>query len=92
MKFDGRLKGREYRPRAARVDVRYDAMVRFDCTSVEAMILNVSRNGFRLRAAEELEPGMEVTLEVEKLRPVRGEIRWTCGEESGGVFLEAIAL
>ena len=56
------------------------------------MILNVSSKGFRLHAAEELEPGMDVTLEVEELDPVRGQIRWSCGQESGGVFLDAIAL
>jgi hypothetical protein len=92
MKFEGRLHGRELKPRSARIDVRYDALVRFDSTAVEAMILNVSNKGFRLQAAEELEPGMEVTIELQKLEPVRGQIRWSCGEESGGVFLEAIAL
>jgi hypothetical protein len=52
----------------------------------------VSSKGFCLRTADELEPDMEVTLEVDKLEPVRGIIRWCCGEESGGVFLDAIAL
>ena len=92
MKFEGRLHGRELKPRAARVDVRYDALVRFDGTSVEAMVLNVSSKGFRVRAAEELEPGLQVMIECDRLEPVRGEIRWSCGDESGGVFLEAIAL
>jgi hypothetical protein len=92
MKFEGRLHGREITPRDARIDVKYDAQVRFGSAAIDAMILNVSSKGFRLHAAEELEPGMDVTLEVEKLEPVRGQIRWTCGQESGGVFLEAIAL
>jgi hypothetical protein len=92
MKFEGRLHGRELKPRSSRIDVKYDACVRFGSAAVEAMILNVSNKGFRLHAAEELEPGMEVMLEVERLDPVRGLIRWTCGQESGGVFLEAIAL
>jgi|SRR5579884_2499541 len=92
MKFEGRLEGRELTPRAARVEVTYDALVRFGCTVVDAMILNVSSKGFRLHAAEELEEGMEIMIEVEKREPVRGLIRWTCGQESGGVFLEAIAL
>jgi hypothetical protein len=92
MKFEGRLEGREITPRDARIDVKYDAQVRFGSAAIDAMILNVSSKGFRLHAAEELEPGMDVTLEVEKLEPVRGQIRWTCGQESGGVFLEAIAL
>jgi PilZ domain len=92
MKFEGSLVGRELTPRAARVQVEYDARVRFDGTAVDAMILNVSSKGFRLCAAEELEPGMEVTIECDRLEPVRAQIRWSTGQESGGVFLEAIAL
>jgi len=92
MKFEGRLQGREIKPRSARIDVAYDAQVHCGEGTIEARILNVSNKGFLLHAAEELEPGMEVLLEVEKLDPVRGQIRWTCGQESGGVFLEAIAL
>ena len=30
MKFEGRLQGREIMPRAARIDVRYDALLRFE--------------------------------------------------------------
>jgi len=92
MKHEGRLEGHEITPRVARIDVKYDAQVRFGGAAVDAMILNVSSNGFRLHSAEELEPGMDVTLEVETLEPVHGQIRWSCGQESGGVFLEAIAL
>ena len=92
MKYEGKLEGREIMPRPARIDVAFDARVRFDAGETDARILNVSSRGFRLHAAEELEPGMEVMLEVEKLDPVRGLIRWTCGQESGGVFLEPIAL
>ena len=73
MKYEGRLQGREITPRSARIDVRYDAMVRFDGAATEAMILNVSSKGFRLHTAEELEPNMEVTLEVDKLEPVRAD-------------------
>lgn len=90
--MEGRLSGREINPRAIRVEVEYDALLRFDCAVIGAQILNVSSDGFRLRSAEELEPGMEVTVEVEKLEPVRAKIRWTCGHESGGVFLDPIAL
>ena len=92
MKFEGKLEGRELRPRAARIDVKYDALVRLEWGAVQAMILNVSSRGFRLRMAEDLEPGVEMTLEVEKLEPVRGVIRWCCGDEAGGVFMDAIAL
>jgi hypothetical protein len=92
MKHEGKFEGREYLPRDVRTDVRYDSLVRFDWGAVEAMILNVSSNGFRLHTAEALEPGKQITLEVDKLEPVKGVIRWARGQESGGVFLEAIAL
>jgi hypothetical protein len=92
MKFEGKFEGREITPRAARIDVKYDALVRSDWGAVDAMILNVSCKGFRLHTAEELQAGMEVMLEVDKLQPVRGLIHWACGDESGGVFLDAIAL
>jgi hypothetical protein len=92
MNFDGKLEGREYRPRAARVRVRYDALVRLEWGAVEAQILNVSNKGFRLRSPTALEPGTEVTLEVPKVEPVRAMIRWSCGDEAGGVFLESVAL
>ena len=87
MKFEGRLQGREITPRDARIDVKYDAQVRFGSAAIDAMILNVSSKGFRLHAAEELEPGMDVTLEVEKLETVRGHIRWTCGPDYGRAFI-----
>lgn len=92
MKFEGRFEGRELKPRATRIDVKYDAFVRSGSTVVQAMILNVSSNGFRLHAAEELEAGMDVTIEFPKLEPVRGQIRWSSGRECGGAFFEAIAL
>ena len=87
-----KLEGREWTPRAARVDVQFDALVRLDRGAVEGAVLNVSSEGFRLRTSEELEVGAEVSLEVETLPAVRGEILWTCGYECGGVFLEAVAL
>jgi len=92
MRYEGKLEGRELWPRATRTDVKYDAVVRADFVAVDAMILNVSSAGFRLHTAEDLAEGMEVMLEVDKLEPVRGLIRWSCGQESGGVFLESIAL
>jgi len=92
MKHEGKLKGREYQPRGARIDVAYDAIVRLDRGVVEAQVLNVSNRGFRLRSQVELAPGTEVTIEVAKLEPVQGIIQWACGDECGGVFLEAVAL
>ena len=92
MKYEGKLEGREFPPRATRVTVRFDARVRFGTDAVEAQVLNVSSEGFRLRSAVEFEPGAEVMLEAQRLHPVRAVIRWVEGYECGGVFAEAVAL
>ena len=92
MKLEARLDGREWHPREARIDVRYKANVRLEWGAIEAVILNVSSKGFRLEISEEIEPGTAVLLQVEKLEPVRGLIRWVCGTECGGCFLDAVAL
>jgi hypothetical protein len=92
MKHEGNFEGRELQPRAARVDTRYDALVRLDWGTVDAEIMNVSCRGFRLRTRKELEVGTEVTLEVPRLEPVKAVIRWACGKECGGVFAEPVAL
>lgn len=92
MKYEGKLEGRELLPRAVRIDVTYDATVHIGTGAVEAQILNVSSKGFRFYSEAAFEPGTEVMIEVAKLEPVKGVIRWSCGDEAGGVFLESIAL
>jgi hypothetical protein len=79
--------------REARVTLNCDALLTEDdgCT-VEVKILDVSQDGFRLQSVEELEVGSEVQLHVHKLPPVRAQIRWTCGHQAGGLFLDPVAL
>ena len=87
------MAGRGYRKRDTRVSVHCEAVLReADGCELEIVIIDVSRSGFRLQSKAELEPGSEVLLQVAKLAPVRAVIRWTCGQEAGGVFLEAVAL
>jgi hypothetical protein len=82
-----------YTKRGTRVAVNCDAVLtEADGCEFEVMITDVSRDGFRLESRSELEIGREVLLRVEKLAPVRAIIRWTCGREAGGVFLEPVAL
>lgn len=92
MKFDGQLEGREYRPRAVRVDVNYDAWLKLANGDVPVQILNVSSDGLRLRSASSLEVGAEVLVAVAKLYPVRAIIRWNSGDEAGGQFVDPVAL
>ena len=61
-----------------------------DGCTVDVTILDMSTDGFRLRSIEEL--GSTVSLQMRETRPVRCEIRWACGHEAGGIFLDPITV
>jgi hypothetical protein len=87
------LQSSGYRDRAARIALNCDAVLtEADGCELGVVIIDVSRDGFRLRSHSELEIGSEVLLCVAKRDPVRALIRWTCGHEAGGVFLDPVAL
>jgi len=92
MKHETILAGDGFSPRDPRVDVGFDVHVHCETGQVEAQILNLSADGFRLHTSKPVEVGAEVTLEVAKQFPVRALICWACGLESGGVFAEAVTL
>ena len=93
MRTNARRKEPDYTPRDPRVAVRCDAILReADGCELDVVITDVSRDGFRLETRSELEIGSEVSLRVAKLAPIKALVRWTCGYESGGVFLEPMAL
>jgi hypothetical protein len=82
-----------HRDRAARIALNCDAVLtEADGCVLDVVVIDVSRDGFRLRSDSELEIGSEVLLRVAKRDPVRALIRWTCGHEAGGVFLDPVAL
>jgi endonuclease YncB( thermonuclease family) len=63
-----------------------------DGCTLDVTIVDVSQHGFRLRSVEEFELGSTVILQMQEARPVRGEIRWACGHEAGGIFLDPITV
>jgi hypothetical protein len=63
-----------------------------DGFTVDVTIVDVSKDGFRLRSLTELEIGSKVMLQMQNVAAVRGEIRWSCGHEAGGVFLDPVVL
>ena len=91
MKHEAILEG-DWIPRDPRVEVDYDVRVHTEAGEVDAQIVNLSSDGFRLHTANPLQVGWEVTLEAAKDFPVRALICWACGNESGGVFAESVAL
>ena len=92
MKHEKILAGEEWSPRDPRVDVDFDVRVHSDTGAIEAQILNLSADGFRLYSARPITAGSEVTLEAAQEFPVRALICWASGLESGGVFADPITL
>lgn len=92
MKFEGRLEGKQVSTRPVRIGVSFDARVRCGAREIDAEIHNLSASGFCLRSSKALVPGTEVTLQVGKLPPVKGLVRWVSGQDAGGVFMEPLAL
>ena len=91
MKHEAILAG-DWLPRDPRVDVEFDVRVHCEAGDIEAHLVNLSSDGFRLHTSNPLHVGWEVTLEAAKNFPVRALICWACGNESGGVFSEPVAL
>ena len=92
MKHEAILEEREWLPRDPRIDAEYDVRVRWQDGEIEAQVLNVSADGFRLRTTNPLQVGWEVMLETGKSDPVKAIICWACGHDAGGVFAEPVAL
>ncbi|HKX91041.1 MAG TPA: PilZ domain-containing protein [Sphingomicrobium sp.] len=93
MGVNRKIEAAGYARREPRITVRCEAvLVEEDGCALDVVITDVSREGFKLESRSELEVGSEVWLQVAKLAPVRAIIRWTCGNEAGGVFLEPAAL
>jgi len=91
MKHEAILAG-DWLPRDPRVDVEFDVRVHCEADDIDAHLVNLSSDGFRLHTSNPLQVGWEVTLEAAKNFPVRALICWACGNESGGVFSEPVAL
>ena len=92
MKHAGKLEGRECAARGVRVEAEFEVRVHSDRGAVEARVLNLSSDGFRLRTQLPLEVGSIVTLAARGEHPVKALICWAVGLEAGGVFAEPAAL
>jgi hypothetical protein len=92
MKHEAILEGQDWLPRDPRVDAQFDVQVHTEMGEIDAQILNLSSDGFRLHSANPLQAGWEVTLEAAKHFPVKALICWACGHDAGGVFEEPVAL
>ncbi len=77
--------------RERRVTLNCEAILtEADGFNVDVTLVDVSKDGFRLRSLTDLEVGSKVTLQMHDAAAVRGQIRWICGHEAGGVFLDPV--
>lgn len=92
MKHETIRGGADWSGRDVRIDVGYDIRVHCSGGEVDAEMINLSSDGFRLRSRDPLQAGAVVTLEAAGHDPVKALICWACGLDAGGVFAEPVAL
>ena len=92
MKHEAILEGYDLLPRDLRVEAEFPVRVHTQAGDIDAQIVNLSSDGFRLRSENPLQVGWVVTLEAATQFPVKALICWACGTEAGGVFAEPVAL
>ena len=83
-------RSQDFPKRAPRIDLRHPAVIiDSDGHETDVIILDVSGGGFRLEVPDVLRVGELVTLRVEHSQELSGQIRWTLGNEAGGIFLKS---
>jgi hypothetical protein len=92
MKQNSMLAERRWSPRSVRISSKCNVRVHCEAGDFDAEVINLSSDGFRLRSRDPLQRGWEVTLDAFGQGPVKAVICWACGQDSGGVFAEAVAL
>lgn len=93
MKTSTTLQGCIQSRRERRVSLNREAILtEADGFTVDVTIVDVTKDDFRLRSVTELELGSKVILQMQNATPVRCEIRWSCGHEAGGIFLDPITI
>ena len=96
MKFDqsvdlgellaGRKPRHGFRPRPPRLNVECKASVRLGKVYYNVDVHDISLGGMKVAPIEEYCVGREVTVVVESLRPIKGEVRWYSDRLAGIVF------
>jgi len=82
----GRKPRHGFRPRPPRLDVDCKASVRLGRTYYTVDVHDISLGGMKVEPIEEYCVGKQVTVVVESLRPIKGEVRWYCDRRAGIVF------
>ena len=82
----GRKPRHGFRPRPPRLEVDCKASVRVGKVYYTVEVQDISLGGMKVAPIEEYCLGKPVTVVVESLRPVKGEVRWYSERRAGIVF------
>jgi hypothetical protein len=82
----GRKPRHGFRPRPPRLNVECKASVRVGKVYYTVDVHDISLGGLKVEPIEEYCVGREVTVVVESLRPIKGEVRWYADRRAGIVF------
>jgi hypothetical protein len=82
----GRKPRHGFRPRPPRLNVECKASVRLGKIYYNVDVHDISLGGMKVAPIEEYCVGKEVTVVVESLRPIKGEVRWLSDRLAGIVF------
>jgi len=82
----GRKPRHGFRPRPPRLNVECKASVRIGTVYYTVDVHDVSLGGMKVAPIEEYCVGRKVTVVVESLKPIKGEVRWFSERHAGIVF------
>jgi hypothetical protein len=82
----GRKPRHGFRPRPPRLEVSCKASVRVGKFYYTVDVHDISLGGMKVEPIEEYCVGKDVTVVVESLRPIKGEVRWYRDRRAGIVF------
>lgn len=82
----GRKPRHGFRPRPPRLRVECKASVRLGTVYYTVDLHDISLGGMKVAPIEEYCVGREVTVVVESLKPIKGEVRWYSERRAGIVF------
>lgn len=82
----GRKPRHGFRPRPPRLEVGCSANVRLGKLYYKVDVHDISLGGMKVGPIDEYCIGAKVTVVVESLRPIRGEVRWYSDRRAGIVF------
>jgi hypothetical protein len=82
----GRKPRHGFRPRPPRLNVECKASVKLGKLYYTVDVHDISLGGMKVAPIEEYCVGREVTVVVESLKPIRGEVRWYSDRRAGIVF------